>query len=347
MLFQTDRLLVRAFGPNDLENLFQVYGDPVVMQLIREPLTWVATREMLDQQIQGYGQNPAYGRFAVQEKLTGGFCGIFLIHFTELTGGIEIGYAFLPQFWSRGFATELTLGALEYAFGTLGLERVFAITDLQNLASQMVLLKAGFEQLPELKEKSKPVAVFCRNATPANRIRIEEGLDLEKIGPGKSLLLQQTAIRAYRDHYLHLWDDLGQWYLEYSFSRPVLEKEISQPWNHFFLVRYQEKIVGFVKINQESSPEQELSAPAMELERIYLYALAAGKGLGTRIMQWLFRFSKDSGKELLWLKTMDSSREAISFYQKMGFNALGTHRLNFERMKPEYRGMLILGKRLV
>jgi len=42
---------------------------------------------------------------------------------------------------------------------------------------------------------------------------------------------------------------------------------------------------------------------------------------------------------------MDSS-DALHFYSRMGFEEVGEYRLDYEIMKPEFRGMKILMKRL-
>jgi ribosomal-protein-alanine N-acetyltransferase len=57
--------------------------------------------------------------------------------------GIDIGYAFLPQHWSKGYATEATLAVKEYAKNTVGLKRLVAITDPDNQGSIRVLEKIG------------------------------------------------------------------------------------------------------------------------------------------------------------------------------------------------------------
>ena len=56
----------------------------------------------------------------------------------------EIGYWLGVSAWGRGLATDAVRAATAYAFGVLGLERVFAIANTRNKASARVLEKAGF-----------------------------------------------------------------------------------------------------------------------------------------------------------------------------------------------------------
>jgi ribosomal protein S18 acetylase RimI-like enzyme len=60
----------------------------------------------------------------------------------------------------------------------------------------------------------------------------------------------------------------------------------------------------------------------------------------------MINIAKEKNKKLIWLKVMDSSKDAIEFYKKMGFEICGTAHLNFEMMKPEYREMYVMRKLL-
>jgi len=92
-----------------------------------------------------YGKR-GYGMFAIEEARSAkliGFGG--LVH----PGGqvdAEVKYAFLPEVWGRGLATEFVQGLIDWAKSAHGLPRVIATVAPENLASQRVLLKSGFRQ---------------------------------------------------------------------------------------------------------------------------------------------------------------------------------------------------------
>lgn len=58
-----------------------------------------------------------------------------------------MGYRFLPKYWGQGFATEVAKASINYGFEKLNLKAIYAITDVENLASRHVLLKAGFKAI--------------------------------------------------------------------------------------------------------------------------------------------------------------------------------------------------------
>lgn len=157
--------------------------------------------------------------------------------------------------------------------------------------------------------------------------------------------LQDIAINSYGDHYLYLWHDGGRWYLDRCFSDGALQKELADPNAAFFLIYLQEELVGFLKLNVDKAPEGGSAADSLELERIYLTRSASGKGVGRRVMDFTVDYARQRGKRLIWLKAMDSSR-SVGFYEQNGFEKCGTYRLDFEAMKPEYRGMYVMQRML-
>ncbi|WP_347158525.1 GNAT family N-acetyltransferase [Pontibacter chitinilyticus] len=158
---------------------------------------------------------------------------------------------------------------------------------------------------------------------------------------GDIYTLQDIAINAYGDHYLYLWFDGGAWYLERSFSESALRKELADPNAAFFLIHHQQELVGFLKLNINQPFEAYTAEEALELERIYLTKAASGKGIGREAVNFTKAFAKERNKRVIWLKAMDSSR-SVDFYEQNGFEKCGTYTLDFEQMKPEYRGMHIL-----
>ncbi|GAB3013517.1 GNAT family N-acetyltransferase [Spirosoma pulveris] len=158
--------------------------------------------------------------------------------------------------------------------------------------------------------------------------------------------LSEVAIRAYCDHYLHLWHDGGAWYLARSFTPEALTQELLDTNARFYLIYLHEKPVGFLKLNLLKSSPCEPSLDALELERIYLQKTATGKGIGTRIVQFVIENARQMGRQVVWLKAMESSLDAIAFYERMGFVLCGTSRLSFEVMREEYRPMVTMQQML-
>ncbi|QEC69924.1 GNAT family N-acetyltransferase [Panacibacter ginsenosidivorans] len=167
---------------------------------------------------------------------------------------------------------------------------------------------------------------------------------LQKIAVTDAAFLSEIAIKAYSDHYLHLWHDNAEWYIKESFSVGNLEKELADINALFYIIYSNEEPVGFLKLNIDAAFENYTSKKALELERIYLRKNASQKGIGEFVMKFVFDLAISKNKTIVWLKVMDSSTGPISFYKKHGFEICGSLQLDFPVMKEEVRGMYIMKK---
>ena len=73
----------------------------------------------------------------------GGLC--YVTEFKE----IEITYGLKEVYWKQGFASEVSLRLKKHAI-ELGHTHVIALADVDNIASQKVLLKTGYTQLKQI-----------------------------------------------------------------------------------------------------------------------------------------------------------------------------------------------------
>jgi diamine N-acetyltransferase len=170
-------------------------------------------------------------------------------------------------------------------------------------------------------------------------------LKIEKITISEVEKLSEVATRAYFDHYRHLWYDKGEWYAHKCFNINQLTKELSDFKNDFFFAILDEKYVGFLKFR----PENQLvgqEGNGFEVERIYLTNEATGKKVGRKLMEFAIEMAIQQNKDFVWLKAMDSSQNAIRFYESLDFEICGTSRLDFEQMKTEYLGMVAMRRDL-
>jgi ribosomal-protein-alanine N-acetyltransferase len=164
VLFETERLTVRRFTAGDSENFFLLNGNAEAMHFIRPVKNREQSEAFLLENLCFYLDGSILGRFAVHEKISGRFAGTF--SFLYLTGEADfhIGYALLPEAWGKGFATELVCKGIGYFFEQTGYKALFAITDMENLPSQHVLLKSGFYKKGQVMEQGKSLELFCIDA---------------------------------------------------------------------------------------------------------------------------------------------------------------------------------------
>jgi ribosomal-protein-alanine N-acetyltransferase len=141
----TERLALRAYRPDDLEQLHSVlYGDPEAMALLGGARDLNGTRAAIErsmhqQELGGYSFWPVFER---ESGLLVGEAGLFPL--APSGPDIALGYALGKRYWNRGYATEASRAVLVEAWDVLELDHVVAITRETNLRSRNVLTKLGF-----------------------------------------------------------------------------------------------------------------------------------------------------------------------------------------------------------
>jgi ribosomal-protein-alanine N-acetyltransferase len=143
---ETTRLLLRAFRPEDLADLQQVFGDTEVMRYISggKARSLEETEKGLRRTIEAW-KNRGFGFWAVTLKGSDkviGYCGFMPL---EDTSEIELAYGLAQSYWGGGFATEAARACLRYGFEEMKLERIVAVVNPGNLASERVLEKLSLK----------------------------------------------------------------------------------------------------------------------------------------------------------------------------------------------------------
>jgi len=108
-------------------------------------------------------QRLGFGMYLTELKEGGapiGICG--LVKRASLKD-VDIGFAFFPQFWGKGYAYESASAVLAFGRSVLGLRRIVAVTTHDNHDSIRVLEKLGlrFERMVRLSEDDVQICLFA------------------------------------------------------------------------------------------------------------------------------------------------------------------------------------------
>ncbi len=142
----TERLELRELSERDAPFILALLNTPGFLQHIGDRGVRSlegARRYIQDGPAASYAAH-GFGLYRVAPKGGGlplGICG--LLKRTALDHP-DLGFAFLPEHWNRGYAIESALAVMGYAREALGLGRILGITNPDNHASIRVLEKAGF-----------------------------------------------------------------------------------------------------------------------------------------------------------------------------------------------------------
>ncbi|UQZ37410.1 GNAT family N-acetyltransferase [Paenibacillus sp. PK3_47] len=153
MLFETERLLIREFVPEDFPAVHSYASDPAVAEhMIWGPNSEEETKSYNNYVIDMQQKIPREGfEFAVVLRAGGVLIGGCGIHISPPRQG-EIGYCFHREYWGKGFAAEAAARLIAFGFEDLGLHRIYATCRPGNKASARVMQKAGMTFEGHLRE---------------------------------------------------------------------------------------------------------------------------------------------------------------------------------------------------
>jgi RimJ/RimL family protein N-acetyltransferase len=149
VFLETERLVLRRFTEDDVDNLVELDSDPDVMHFInggRPTPRDEIENEVLPMFLDYYERFAGYGFWAAVEKSTGEFVGWFPFRPEGANPGeVELGYRLRRSAWGKGYATEGSRALIHKGFAEFGVQRVFAGTMVVNVASRRVMEKAGLK----------------------------------------------------------------------------------------------------------------------------------------------------------------------------------------------------------
>lgn len=164
VIFETERLRVRRFTPFDYEHYFSLQGNPEVMQYIRPARTREESDLFLSEKILSVAADDYKGYWAVEMKDSGQFVGCFvIIPMPDDAEKTQMGYSYLPEHWGKGYASEVAKEGVKYFYECTPLDEIYGVTEKENMASQKVLLNAGFRFHGTKMEGKKELLVFILN----------------------------------------------------------------------------------------------------------------------------------------------------------------------------------------
>jgi RimJ/RimL family protein N-acetyltransferase len=144
MRLETDRLLLRALLPEDVEPEVALWSDPAVMRFMGGPRNDERVRAILEGELAEPPAGPL-GQWPVADKATGEFVGDCGLIAKQIEGRdeLELVYVLTTIAWGKGYATEIGPALIGFANQELRLGRVFSLVDVDNAASKRVAHKLG------------------------------------------------------------------------------------------------------------------------------------------------------------------------------------------------------------
>jgi|TARA_B110000483_G_scaffold91389_1_gene112823 RimJ/RimL family protein N-acetyltransferase len=157
--FETQRLFIRPTSEEDADLIFQLMNAPKFLKFvgdrriysIPDALKYIQTN-MLPQLY-----NLGYSNYSLIEKISGDKIGICGIYDRDGLDGVDIGFGLLPKYERFGYAYEASSRLIKAGFEEFHIQEIKAIVSKQNISSQRLLEKLGFESCGLIKLPNEKV----------------------------------------------------------------------------------------------------------------------------------------------------------------------------------------------
>jgi RimJ/RimL family protein N-acetyltransferase len=327
--FETERLIIREFTEADAPFILRLLNEPTFIQYIADKgvRTLEQASEYLHQGPMKSYRIHGHGLCAVVLKASMeciGMCGLIKRdQFPE----IDLGYAFLPEFGSKGYALESARAVLEFGERALGLRKTIALVAPDNARSIKLLEKLGYAFCREVRMDSEdPGTSLYERPTPGPEgpflVRRAFAMDipaLANLGPATFRetfggLLPGEAIEAR---------------MAVTYAPERLTADLEDPDQAWFLADSAEGILGFAALQKAAPPSCVKGPEPLEFGRLYVQRAWQGRGPGSALLEASLAEARCRGARTCWLLAWDQNLRALAFYRRHGFLEVGRHTLTF------------------
>lgn len=142
---ETNRCRIREMGPEDLNDLYDLYADSRVTQYTE---ALFADREQERHYIEDYIENIykyfGFGTWLIHRKEDGVLIGRAGFNYRPGFDEAELGFVIGYPYWRNGYAYEVCSHLLQLGKKVFEFEKIQALADKENTASICLLEKLGF-----------------------------------------------------------------------------------------------------------------------------------------------------------------------------------------------------------
>lgn len=327
---ETKRLIARKITSNDFDLLHQFHLNPTVMATLGGIRSEQQSRENLQWNLDQW-QNNGFGLWVWYDKTSHHFVGRAGLRVVNVTGKdeVEVAYALLPQYWNKGFATEIARACVQIAFEKLHLSKLICFTLEINKASRRVMEKVGFQYAKD----------FIHNDYPHVLYELYSDFYWQHVITFKPLKKSHLSLLVNwlkMPHVKQWWnDELSSIQIKQKYAARIGDKYI-QP----FIVYFHQKPIGFIqfyyadKVGDNWWPEAKPGTVGIDQfigEEKYI-----NKGIGSVFIHLFIKKLFNNKKINKIITDVDPlNQRALRCYLKVGF------KLDKEVITPDGNALLM------
>jgi RimJ/RimL family protein N-acetyltransferase len=168
---ETERLSLRRFVFDDAPFVVELLNQPSFLRNIgdRGVRDVDDAHRYLREGPMAMYEKYGFGLWRVSRRSDDAFVGMCGLLKRDVLPDVDVGYAFLPEHWGRGYAFEAANATVELGARKFGLTRIIGVVSDHNAASIRVLEKLGmtFERMYPMRPDEPEVRLYGRNFSAA------------------------------------------------------------------------------------------------------------------------------------------------------------------------------------
>lgn len=151
MNIESNNLIIRNFTEHDVDALYNIKYDRLVMEFIPNYLERNVTKEKVKEYISNFNlyeacQNSKSKRkYAIENKKSNEVMGSISFGMNDLLHEYELGWQMMEKNCKKGYASEAAVAFSEYFCEKNNVDYLIAVMDVDNPASYRTALKSGFK----------------------------------------------------------------------------------------------------------------------------------------------------------------------------------------------------------
>lgn len=227
------------------------------------------------------------------------------------------------KFRGRGLGRALAEAAIEKA-KTFGAHTIILYSNRILENAIMLYRKLGFIELPVdglyARSDIKMQLVLDHTKNPAlysiRRATLQDASLLCVLG-------RKTFEETFKES--NTPEDLALFLTE-NFTVEKLSIEIQETGSIFLIAFDADREVGFARLRENKMSQEKIEVKnALEIERLYTVKTYIGKQVGRSLMEACFDLARVQQRDAVWLGVWEHNFRAIAFYEKFGFEKIGSH----------------------
>lgn len=142
--------------------------------------------------------------------------------------------------------------------------------------------------------------------------------------------LVDLGVRTFEDTYADTNDptELAAHIAE-TYAEPLIAAALRDPHVVYLVAEGAGRIIGFAKLVVGSREEGIEAARPAELNQLYVDSDQHGRGVGRALLAAGIQRAREAGCDVLWLGVWEENPNAIGFYERFGFQHVGSHDFQF------------------